>query len=134
MTPSSSLVRRCERLSLTALLALALAVAALAQGTAADYARANALRARFQGLALNVPGPTNWIEGTDHFWYHKTVPGGSEFIWVDATTLTQRPAFDHARLAVALSSATGERYTATTLPFVDPPPPGGRGGARKSVV
>ena len=126
--PLRSLARPA-RLSLTALLALALAAAALAQGTAADYARANALRARFQGLALNVPGPTNWIQGTDHFWYHKTVTGGSEFFWVDATTLTKRPAFDHARLAAALSSASGEHYTATTLPFVDPPPPGGRGGA-----
>ncbi|MGH3183224.1 MAG: hypothetical protein ACRDOE_15180, partial [Streptosporangiaceae bacterium] len=109
-------------------LALWLAPFALTQGTAADYARAQGLREKFRGLALNVPGPTNWIEGTDHFWYHKSVPGGSEFDWVDAATLTKRPAFDHVRLAAALSTASGESHTATTLPFFDPPGPGGRGG------
>ena len=30
---------------------------------------------------------------------------------------TKEPAFDHARLAASLSSATGERYAAATLPF-----------------
>ncbi|MGH9393415.1 MAG: DPP IV N-terminal domain-containing protein [Terriglobales bacterium] len=105
-----------------------LAAIASAQGTAADYARSNGLRQQFRGLALNVPGPANWIEGTDHFWYHKTVAGGTEFEWVDAASKSKRPAFDHARLAAALSSASGEHYTATTLPFFDPPAANGRGG------
>ncbi|HUX68720.1 MAG TPA: DPP IV N-terminal domain-containing protein [Terriglobales bacterium] len=129
MTLPHRSLSRPARLTLTVSLLLVLAAAALAQGTSADYARANALRARFQDLALNVVGPTNWIPGTDHFWYHKTVPGGRQFVWVDATTLVKRPAFDHARLAAALAAATGTHYTAATLPFVDPPPPGGRGGA-----
>src|SRR5262249_25130036 len=34
-----------------------------------------------------------------------------------ADTQQKRPAFDHARLAAALSSAAGHPYTATTLPF-----------------
>ncbi|HXE31577.1 MAG TPA: DPP IV N-terminal domain-containing protein [Terriglobales bacterium] len=112
-----------------AALALACSASAFAQGTAADYARANQLRQKVRGLALNVPGPANWIEGTDHFWYHKSVAGGSEFLWVDASTQTKRPAFDHARLAAALSSAVGMTYTATTLPFIDLAPASGRGGS-----
>ncbi len=125
-----SFVRHCRLLTLAAALSVAasLAGSALAQGTAADYNRAEHLSQHFRDLALNLPGPTNWIAGSDHFWYHKTVPGGIEFIWVDAATATKRPAFDHARLAAALTTATGHTYSATTLPFFDPPPPGRRGG------
>ena len=36
---------------------------------------------------------------------------------VDVTAATKAPAFDHARLATALSSAAKAKYTATTLPF-----------------
>src|SRR6185436_7257154 len=38
-----------------------------------------------------------------------------------------KPAFDHEKLAAALSTAMGGKYTALTLPFA--PPAGGRGGA-----
>jgi dipeptidyl aminopeptidase/acylaminoacyl peptidase len=100
-----------------------------AQGTAADYQRAQSLREKFQGLAVNVPGNPTWIEGDNHFWYRKSVPGGYEFIVVDAETLTKKPAFDHEKLAAALSSVTGTKYTAVTLPFTEPPASGaGRGG------
>ena len=45
------------------------------------------------------------------------MPGGSEFVVVDAATKQKQPAFDHARLASALSVATGQSYKALTLPF-----------------
>jgi dipeptidyl aminopeptidase/acylaminoacyl peptidase len=99
-----------------------------AQGTAADYQRAQGLREKFQGLAINVPGNPTWIEGDDHFWYRKSVPRGYEFIIVDAEKLTKKPAFDHEKLAAALSAASGTKYTAVTLPFTEPAPAGGRGG------
>ena len=102
------------------LVSLALLAATLqAQVTVADYDRANSLRNRFQGLALNVPGPVTWIDGTDRFWYRKSVKGGNAFVIVDAATLAKAPAFDHEKLAASLSSATGENYTALTLPFAD---------------
>jgi dipeptidyl aminopeptidase/acylaminoacyl peptidase len=100
---------------------------AQAQGTAADYKRAQSLREKFQGLAVNVPGNPTWIEGDNHFWYRKSVPGGYEFVIVDADSLTKKPAFDHEKLAAALSSASGAKYTAVTLPFTEPGP-AGRGG------
>ncbi len=91
-----------------------------AQGTAADYARAEQLNARYQGLAVNVPERATWIGKTPRFWYRRSVKGGgNEFMLVDASTLEKKPAFDHAKLASSLSAAASASYTATTLPFTD---------------
>jgi len=97
--------------------ALLVPAAAGAQGTASDYQRAMALRATYEGLAVNVPGPATWVGKTSQFWYRKSVKGGNEFVLVDAETLQKRPAFDHQRLAASLSKETGETYSASTLPF-----------------
>src|SRR5262245_44916983 len=94
-----------------------MAAPALAQGTPADYTRANGLRAKYDGLVMNVPGPATWIDTSNHFWYRRAVKGGSEFVLVDADTRQKRPAFDHEKLAAAPSKATGGSYTALTLPF-----------------
>lgn len=90
---------------------------ASAQGSAADYERANRLRAKYEGLAVNVPGQATWIDKTSRFWYRKSVKGGNEFVLFDAETRQKQPAFDHQRLAASLSTTTGKRYTAVTLPF-----------------
>src|SRR5437899_7746020 len=87
------------------------------QGTSADYQRARGLPDKFEGLALNIPGPANWIGATSRFWYRRSVQGGSEFVLVDAGTLARKPAFDHEKLAASLSAATGQKYKAVTLPF-----------------
>src|SRR5262249_3218476 len=42
---------------------------------------------------------------------------GSEFVLVDPARSTRNPAFDHAKLATALSAATSTRYEAFKLPF-----------------
>ncbi len=91
--------------------------AAEAQVTKADYERARTVRARYEKLTVNVPEPAAWIEGTHMFTYRKSVKGGFEFVVADAETGAKKPAFDHARLAEALSKASGETYTALTLPF-----------------
>src|ERR1035438_6044807 len=98
-----------------------------AQGTLADYQRGQALGGRSQGLVVDVPGAANWIGETDHFWYTRSVRGGTEFVLVDAGAATKNAAFDHEKLAAAISSASGKPYTALTLPFA--PQAGGRGGA-----
>ena len=89
-----------------------------AQGTRADYERANKLRDKFQGLAVNIAERASWIGTTSRFWYRKSVKGGNEFVLVDAETLAKKPAFDHAKLAASLSTAAGEKYTPVTLPFM----------------
>jgi dipeptidyl aminopeptidase/acylaminoacyl peptidase len=90
---------------------------ALAQGTSADYARANGLRAKYEALAVNVPGPATWVGHTHRFWYRLSTTSGSEFLMYDADSRQKRPAFDHERLAAALSKASGTSYTARKLPF-----------------
>jgi hypothetical protein len=93
------------------------AVAASAQVTTADYDRALGLRERWEYLTENVADPATWIGDTNRFHYRKTVRGGFEFVLFDAETLEKRPAFDHEKLARALSAATRRQYTATRLPF-----------------
>jgi dipeptidyl aminopeptidase/acylaminoacyl peptidase len=104
---------------LTALLCLLvlLPISLFGQGTLADYERATSLRTKVQGLAINIPERANWIDKTNRFWYRKSVKGGNEFILVDAETTAKKPAFDHEKLAASLSQASGEKYTAVTLPF-----------------
>ena len=89
-----------------------------AEVTRADYERATHVLARYRGLALNIPGIPVWIDGTESFTYSKTVVGGHSFVLIDASKGTKQPAFDHARLAAALSKANGKEYKAETLPFM----------------
>ena len=105
------------RISIAALSLSLLATIAYSQGTLADYERAFGLRDKLQGKAVNLPERANWIEKTSRFWYRKSVVGGSEFVLVDAETLAKRSAFDHERLATALSAAANEKYSALKLPF-----------------
>jgi dipeptidyl aminopeptidase/acylaminoacyl peptidase len=108
--------------ALPALILLSVTVLAApvhAQGTVADYQRAQGLREKVQGLAVNVPEPATWIEKTTRFWYRKSVKGGNQFVVVDATTTEKQPAFDHEKLAASLTALIKPEkpYTAITLPF-----------------
>jgi dipeptidyl aminopeptidase/acylaminoacyl peptidase len=109
------LVRCCS----AALLALATLVPAIAsaQGTAADYARAEGYRERTAGLIIDDADLPVWLAKGDRFWYRKSVEGGHAFVMVDAATRSKRPAFDHDRLAAALSRAMHDTITGVTLPF-----------------
>jgi len=88
-----------------------------AQVTRADYERAFGLQKQYDSLVVNLPEAPVWQESSDRFVYRKTVEGGHEFMMVDAATLAKQPAFDHAKLAAALSAASATPYTAVTLPF-----------------
>jgi dipeptidyl aminopeptidase/acylaminoacyl peptidase len=98
------------------LLALSLlaALSAAAQTktlTAADYARAE----KFMGynanpLVYNAGVRPTWISD-DRFWYRTTTADGPRFILMDAAKGTRAPAFDHAKVAAALSTEAGK------LPF-----------------
>ncbi|MGC9224372.1 MAG: hypothetical protein ACP5E2_10630, partial [Terracidiphilus sp.] len=90
-----------------------------AQPTSADYERALDINQKDRDLVDHLPGPVHWIEGTDRFVYRRTIPGGYEFVEVNAQTQTSRPAFDHTRLATALSKAMGEEIKPEELPFQD---------------
>src|SRR5260370_26926239 len=90
---------------------------ALAQGTLADYQRGQSLQAKARGLVIDLPSAVTWIGDSDHLWYSKAVKGGTEFVWVDSASGVKKPAFDHDKLARAISAASGRHYTGLTLPF-----------------
>jgi len=86
-----------------------------------QYERALGLRERYRNTALNIADSPTWMRGAGHrFWYRKSVEGGSAYVMVDAEAGTRAPAFDHEKIAAALSQATGGHYTAGTLPFRAP--------------
>ncbi len=85
--------------------------------TKEDYARAE----KMLGPAVNplvVGGSVSasWLPD-ERFWYRSTTAEGAQFLLVNPVARTKAPAFDHARLAAALSSASGEKYSAYQLPF-----------------
>jgi dipeptidyl aminopeptidase/acylaminoacyl peptidase len=92
----------------------------LAQPNVDDYERAIGLRNSWSGLTENIAESAQWIEGTHRFVYRKTVPGGFQFIVMDAETKQKQPAFDHDRLATALSTASGKIFSGLHLPFTEP--------------
>ena len=60
----------------------------------------------------------HWFANNTRFWYRNDLRSGTkEFILVDAERGRRSPAFDHAKLAAALSKASGTEYVANKLPF-----------------
>jgi hypothetical protein len=115
---------RISRVTVIALLVVATlcpALPVLAQGTVADYQRAMGMREKYLESAPNVPEAATWIEKSARFWYRRSVKGGNEFVLVDADTLQKRPAFDHEKLAAALTTALRpeKAFTGVTLPVHD---------------
>ena len=87
--------------------------------TASDYARAEKWMPYNTNPLVFRSGVRPTWQADDRFWYRITTAEGSEFLLVDAAKGTRAPAFDHAKLAAALSAATGTTYDAHHLPFTD---------------
>jgi len=87
--------------------------------TASDYARAEKWMPYNTNPLVFRSGVRPTWQADDRFWYRIPTAEGSEFLLVDAAKGTRAPAFDHAKLAVALSAATGTTYDAHRLPFTD---------------
>ena len=85
--------------------------------TADDYARAEKwMSYNTTPLVFNAAVRATWLP-EDRLWYRNLGPTGTEFILVDSARGTRAPAFDHAKVAAALSSAAGKTYEAAKLPF-----------------
>src|SRR5262249_38084280 len=60
----------------------------------------------------------HWFADDSRFWYRNDLKGGArEFILVDCESGRREPAFDHAKLAAALSAAAKSDFKADRLPF-----------------
>ncbi len=91
---------------------------ARAQGLAADYERADKLRERAEGKVTRDRVVPHWFAGNDRFWYRVDLPDRvREFFVVDAVEGSRRPAFDHAKLAAALTKGLGAPVASDRLPF-----------------
>lgn len=88
-----------------------------AQGTTDDYRRANDLGNNVKNKLYYAPYNINWIADSHRCWYYQQTPRGKEFILVDADQRSKQPAFDHERLAKALSTLLQRPYEAYALPF-----------------
>jgi dipeptidyl aminopeptidase/acylaminoacyl peptidase len=85
--------------------------------TADDYARAEQFMSyNTTPLVFGTAVRPSWLSG-DRFWYRNSIPDGAEFVLVDPARRTRARAFDHERLAAALSRAADTAYGAFGLPF-----------------
>jgi dipeptidyl aminopeptidase/acylaminoacyl peptidase len=81
-----------------------------AQGTAADYERANALKGKYEAAAIDIAGIPSWIGNTHRLWYRKLSRGVNAYMIFDADTLQKNAAFDHDKIAASLSKLTNNTY------------------------
>ena len=115
---SSALLKSCASLLLLTASILCAAQQPTPKAlTADDYAKAE----KFLGysttpLVYHAIRPT-WMSD-DRFWYRDTSPSGTQFVLFDVAKQTKQPAFDHAKLATALSEASGMKLDPTKLPFM----------------
>ena len=88
------------------------------QFTVEDYARAERfLGATSNPLVSGMAGRPTW-QPDGRFWYRVSAAGGgSAFMMVDPVKRTRTAAFDHARLANALTAVSGSRVEGDRLPF-----------------
>jgi len=99
------------------ILAAPLAAQQPRQLTADDYARAERfLGANTMPLVTGLGVRPTWLDN-GRFWYRVSTTTGAEFVLVDPAKRTRASAFDHTRLATALSAASGGRFEGTRLPF-----------------
>jgi len=107
-----------HRSALTGLLIIVVSAGmAWGQGTKADYQRADGLGRLSSGKVFRTKVTPHWSKDNSRFWYRNDLAEGSrQFVIVDVARGVRAPAFDHAKVAVALARATGKRCSATRLP------------------
>lgn len=90
----------------------------LAQGSKADYERANSFAQRTENTVFRSRIRPDWMPGNTRFWYRiETAPGAHEFVQVNGETGTRTPLFDHAAAAVSAAQAFGHEVKPEALPF-----------------
>ena len=89
------------------------------QLSADDYARAERFLNEHTGsLVYGGAVRPNWMDDGD-FWYANAVPGGQEIVLVDPDSGEKGRAFDHERVAEALSAALATSYEPLSLPVTE---------------
>jgi dipeptidyl aminopeptidase/acylaminoacyl peptidase len=111
-------VARLARASIGVLLGVAALPGVMA--AQADYARAERMLTwNTAPLVTNEITSVAWLADSTRFWYRVTRASGAEFMLIDPVAGSQRPAFDHVRLANAFTRMEGGKhsYEPGKLPF-----------------
>ncbi|HMJ69230.1 MAG TPA: DPP IV N-terminal domain-containing protein [Cyclobacteriaceae bacterium] len=108
---------RITRKVVTSLLFVAVFATAEAQGTLADYRRAETADTAYLNKVYNLVLGWDWTQNDTRFWYVKVIAGGKEFMLADPAKKTKAKAFDHQKLAKALSDKTKKIVNPKKLPF-----------------
>ncbi|WP_316785190.1 S9 family peptidase [Pedobacter frigiditerrae] len=90
-----------------------------AQGKIEDYQRAELFNGLIQNKIYHAPTNIKWLVDKKQYFYNILTAKGTEYLLVDANSLTQSSAFDQERLATALSSLTNTRLEAFKLPITN---------------
>src|SRR5262245_20880532 len=85
--------------------------------TAADYTRAEKFMGYNTNSLVDHSVQPAWLRD-GRFWYRDSSAAGSEFVVFDPVKQTRQPAFDHEKVATALSKAAGRTYDKGHLPFM----------------
>ncbi len=87
----------------------------MAQGKPEDYARSAGLQQLVRGKVTHSSVLPNWLPD-GRFWYRRDLGVGQfEYVLVDPAKPSKAPAFDHVKLAAALSIARGTSISPTTI-------------------
>ena len=89
------------------------------QGTLQEYRRADSCKILYKGKVFNAPDNFSWIKNDHSFWYKNGSKDGKEFMLVDVERKVQQKAFDHVRMARALSTSLKKIVRAQDLPLQD---------------
>jgi dipeptidyl aminopeptidase/acylaminoacyl peptidase len=85
--------------------------------SAADYQRAERMLGSFTNpLVLRASVRPMWLDA-GRFWYRNTMADGEEYVLVDPAVRSRERAFDHQRMAAALSAAADTTFAPMTLPI-----------------
>lgn len=99
-----------------AVLLLAGAGSAIAQGTVEDYKRAYSLYGKFSNDKVFYSGVSpRWIGDTHTFWYVRHTLEGDRYVKVDADKLMRTDLFNHGKLAASLAKSTGREVDGKKL-------------------
>jgi dipeptidyl aminopeptidase/acylaminoacyl peptidase len=93
--------------------------ALFAQGTTADYQRADYIKESTKNKVYHEPTEVTWIDKTYSFWYKIQTPKGQEFYKVNAESKKKEKAFKVDKLAELLSKESGNKVDIHDLPLTN---------------
>jgi dipeptidyl aminopeptidase/acylaminoacyl peptidase len=110
--------RKTHLLSLIIIISL-FTLQLFSQISADDYKRADALSRVVADKVFYGSVRPSWIGNTGSFFYEVATPEGTDYMLVNANTLTKKRAFDQKKFAEGFEKATGLRVAPGKLPIMN---------------